>query len=86
MVGIKALGTDLKEIKSQLTSMQQTQEEFVTLPQAAEFLKISKSKIYKMTMSREIKFFKPSGKKILFKKSDLVKFIESGEVRSLTAA
>ncbi len=85
MVGIKALGTDLKEIKSQLTSMQKTQEEFLDLSQAALFLKLSKSKIYKMTMSREIKFFKPSGKKILFKKSDLVKFIESGEIKSLVA-
>lgn len=85
MVGVEKLGSDLKEIKLTLDSMQKIQEEFISLPAAAEYLHISKSRLYKATMQRTINFYKPT-KKILFKKSDLVKFIEAGQVKSLNAA
>jgi len=86
MVGMKTFEKNLGEIKSTLDSMRKVQEEFVDLPTAAEFLKISKSRIYKLTMARAINFYKPSGKKILFRKSDLIKFIEAGQIKSLNAA
>lgn len=50
-------------------------EKPLTLQQAAEYLGISKSSLYKKTFKREIQFFKPGGKLIYFRKSDLDKWI-----------
>ena len=84
MIGIKKIGEDLEEIKLTLNSMQQSSEEFIDMNEAAKFLMVSKSSLYKCTMKRQINFFKPGGKKILFKKSDLVSFIEAGRIKSLS--
>ena len=46
-------------------------EEILSLSEAAKFLKLSKSFMYKMTSQKLIPHFIPSGKKIYFKKSDL---------------
>lgn len=46
-------------------------EEILSLNEAAKFLKVSKSFIYKMTSQKLIPHYIPSGKKIFFKKSDL---------------
>lgn len=60
--------TELKEIKELLTN--QTERPF-SLDETAAYLNISPSYLYKLTSSQKIPFFKPNGKKIYFKKSDL---------------
>ena len=57
--------------------------EYLTINEAAEFLKISMSEIYKMTSSREIDFIKNGKRMLIFRKSDLVKWFESHSVRSV---
>lgn len=49
-------------------------EGFLSMDQAAEYLKISKSKIYKHTMDNTIPF-KKNGRRLLFKKSELADWI-----------
>lgn len=50
---------------------------FLTSEEAAEFLSISKSSLYKLTHKKILPFYKPNGKLIYFKKLDLLDFIMS---------
>jgi excisionase family DNA binding protein len=45
--------------------------DMLTFEEAAIYLKVSKSFLYKATSERTITFFKPSGKIIRFKRQDL---------------
>lgn len=57
-------------------------EKILNFKQAAEFLGISSSALYKITHKRAITFYKPSGKLIYFKKSELIKWLLSNEQKS----
>ncbi len=48
--------------------------EWLTADQAADYLHVSKSWIYKRTMNNQIPFHKPS-KKLMFRRSELDNFI-----------
>jgi excisionase family DNA binding protein len=50
-------------------------EKPLNLFEAAEYLNISRSYLYKLTGSKQITHFKPHGKKIYFQKSDLNKWL-----------
>lgn len=47
------------------------EKEILSLNEATEFLKLSKSFLYKMTSQKIIPHYIPGGKRIYFKKSDL---------------
>ena len=53
-----------------------------TLKEAAEYLKVSESQIYKLTHNRIIPHHKPTGKLIYFHKTDLDNFRLSNRVKS----
>lgn len=61
----------------------QNQLEFLNTDEAHKFLGISKSTLQKMCHKRIITFYKPNGKLVFFKKSDLIKFLEDGRVPSI---
>ena len=48
--------------------------EFLSFKEAVAYLGISKSTLYKLTSSKQIRFYKPKGK-IFFKQEDLVSFM-----------
>jgi len=50
------------------------ENEFLDFKEATAFLGISKSTLYKLTSSKEIKFYKPRGK-LFFKKEHLIEFV-----------
>lgn len=52
-------------------------KEFLSLPEAAEYIGVSKSTIYKLTHKKKIRYYKPNGKLIYFEKQDLTDFILS---------
>ncbi|MBU1097321.1 MAG: helix-turn-helix domain-containing protein [Bacteroidetes bacterium] len=52
----------------------------LTLIEAANYLNISKSTIYKLTHQNKIPFYKPNGKKIYFSQSELDKWIFKNRV------
>lgn len=62
----------LNDEQGQVAAMEP--EGFISIDQAAEFLKMEKSTIYTKTSKGEIPFTK-SGKRVLFKKSDLTRWI-----------
>lgn len=54
----------------------------LSVTEAAMYLGISKSTIYKMTMNRQIPHYKPFGGKIFFDKSELDSWIHRNKVYS----
>ncbi|MBU0476140.1 MAG: helix-turn-helix domain-containing protein [Bacteroidetes bacterium] len=54
----------------------------LTFQEASKYLDISASYLYKLTSTAKICHFKPSGKKIYFKKSDLQAFLLRNRVAS----
>lgn len=57
------------------------ENEFLNFKDAVAYLSISASLLYKLTSSKQIKFYKPRGK-LFFKKEDLRSYITKSEVSS----
>ena len=55
---------------------------YLTIDEAVDYLSIAKSYLYKMTAKKRIPFYRPTGKKIYFKKSELDDWMNSGRVDS----
>lgn len=66
----------LTEIQQQLQDRVFDQKEILNLKEAASFLCIAKSTLYKLTCKKQVRFYKPSGKIILFRKEDLISWVE----------
>ena len=81
MVNSNIILNKLTAIESLLESTNQTKP--LTLPEAAKFLDLSRSHLYKLTSERKIPHFKPNGKKIYFDKSELVQWLKSKPKRTL---
>jgi excisionase family DNA binding protein len=61
----------------------QPPKDFVTFDEAASYLAISRSQIYALVKRRIITPFKPKGKRVYFRLSNLNDFIEGGQVSTL---
>lgn len=59
-----------------LEGMAYAAKDFLSVDEAAEYLQISKSSVYKMTSSRELTVYKPNGKNIYILRSDLNDWIK----------
>ena len=55
-------------------------KEMLTSTEAAEFLGISQSQIYKLTMTMQIPHFKPKGKTIYFSRKELINWMRKNHV------
>ncbi|MBV6513924.1 MAG: hypothetical protein FMNOHCHN_03506 [Ignavibacteriaceae bacterium] len=58
------------------------QEGFLGAEEAAEFLNISKSALYKLTWKNRVPYYKPGGKLIYFRKEELAEWIKKGRVKT----
>lgn len=65
----------LDEIEALLKKQYALSKEILTLEEAADFLSLSKSAIYKLTSKKEIPYYNPGGKKIFFKRIELENWI-----------
>ena len=70
----------LTTIESLLEATHETKP--LTLLEAAKFLNLSQSHLYKLTSERKIPHFKPSGKKIYFDKSELIQWLKRKPART----
>lgn len=59
-------------------------KDVLTLEEAAKFMGIARSSLYKMTHEQTIPFYKPNGKMIFFEKSDLLAWVRKNRVSSET--
>lgn len=81
-----SIQNDIKELKSLLVnqSTYTTTKEYLSADEAADFLSIQKSYLYKLVHQGVIGRHKPFGKLLYFKIEDLKTFIESGKIKSRT--
>ena len=70
----------LKQELERVKNVVYASKEVLNLEEAAMFLGISKSSLYKMTHNQVIPYFKPNNKMVYFEKSELLKC--SGRIRS----
>jgi excisionase family DNA binding protein len=54
--------------------------DILNFKQTCDYLQLSKSSLYKLTSKKEIPHYKPGGKRIYFKRSDLDEWITNGKV------
>ena len=55
-------------------------KEILTIEEAAEFLSVSKSYLYKQTSAQAIPHYKPTGKRCYFRRSELEAWILAGRI------
>lgn len=80
---MKNLLLTLEEIKELLTAQHIKDKEILTFSEAVTFLALSDSALYKKTSRREIPHYKPSGKIIYFKKSELQEWMLANRIASV---
>jgi len=74
---------DFKQEKDSLQLQTIAPKEFLSFKEAAVYLKISESNLYKKTSKRVLKFFKPNNGKLYFKRCDLDAWVLKGECKSI---
>ena len=55
-------------------------KEVLSVEEAARFMDIARSSLYKMTSDRSIPFYRPNGKMIYFEKADILSWIRRNRV------
>ena len=71
------------ELQGRVKSLEQLLhqgKDVLTLEEAAKFMGIARSSLYKMTHEQTIPFYKPNGKMIFFEKSDLLAWVRKNRV------
>jgi len=58
-------------------------KEILSLEEAAQYLQLSKSCLYKMTSRKEVNYYVPGGKRIYFRRSELETWILNSRVNSV---
>jgi excisionase family DNA binding protein len=62
---------EILELKKLIIEQGLLQKEVLNFNEATQYLELSHSHLYKQTSSGEIPFYKPNGKKLYFKRSEL---------------
>ena len=73
---------NLQERVGKLENLCYAAKEVLNLEEAADFLGIAKSTLYKMTHLNQLPYFKPAGKLICFEKKALLDWVRGVKVMS----
>ena len=73
---------ELQERVDKLENICFASKEVLNLEEAAAFLGVKKSTLYKMTHFSQIPYYKPAGKLIFFEKSALLDWVRNVKVKS----
>lgn len=65
-----------------MENTQNSESDFISIGEAALFLKRSRGNLYNLCCQGVLKHYKPNGGRVLFKKSELQAWIEAGAVSS----
>lgn len=80
---IESLLYDIKELQRSNSYPDIEREEILNVSQAAEVLNLATPSIYTLVSKRKIPHYK-KGKKLYFKRTELIKWLESGKKRTGT--
>lgn len=79
------MGEDLKQIADLVTANTIfCTKEVLTSDEAAKYMGISKSYLYKLTMRMQIPFYRPMGKMVYFNRLELEEWLQSNRVSTST--
>ena len=73
---------DLQKRVETLEDMLEAGKEVLTVEEAAKFMGMARSSLYKMPSDQTIPFYRPNGKMIFFEKTDLLSWIRKNRVSS----
>ena len=73
---------DLQKRVETLEDMLEAGTEVLTVEEAAKFMGMARSSLYKMTSDQTIPFYRPNGKMIFFEKTDILSWIRKNRVSS----
>ena len=73
---------DLQKRVDALEDILDAGKEVLTVEEAAKFMGMARSSLYKMTSDQTIPFYRPNGKMIFFEKTDLLSWIRKNRVSS----
>lgn len=72
---------EIKELADIITAnIISTQKEVLTSEEAAKYMGVSKSYLYKLTMRQQIPHYKPMGKMVYFNRLELEEWLQSNRV------
>jgi excisionase family DNA binding protein len=74
---VEAVFKEVSKLRSELMSIQEDQKQILTAAEAATLLSISKSQLYKYVESGQLPSYRPGGKKLFFKRQEIVEWILS---------
>jgi excisionase family DNA binding protein len=75
---------ELKERMKAMENILDNGKEILTVEEAAKFMGIARSSLYKMTSDQLIPFYRPNGKMIYFEKSEILAWIRRNRQSSKT--
>lgn len=77
----KEMTTDFKELADLITAnIIGTTKEVLTSDEAARYMGVSKSYLYKLTMRQQIPHYKPMGKMVYFNRLELENWLQNNRV------
>ena len=77
------LQRQIEELQKRLDAVEDildNTKEVLSVEEAARFMNIARSSLYKMTSDRSIPFYRPNGKMIYFEKADILEWIRKNRV------
>ena len=74
---------ELQERVNRLENLCYAAKEVLNLEEAASFLGVAKSTLYKMTHLNQLPYFKPAGKLIFFEKQKLIDWVRGAKSKSV---
>ena len=66
----------LNEIHGLITEQNLLKKDMLTFDEACNYLKLTASSLYKMTSKHRIPFYRPNGKRIYFKRTELDQWLQ----------
>ena len=72
--------TQLHKQVDVLEDILDSSKEVLTVEEAAKFMGMARSSLYKMTCEQSIPFYRPNGKMIYFEKADILSWIRRNRV------
>ena len=78
----KQFSTQLNRLETLLIGIRGKESEYLNIEEASIFLRLKKSTLYSLVFKRNIPFYKRT-KRLLFKKSELIEWVEQNKVSSL---
>jgi len=75
MIDENNMNERMARIEKFITSQALFQKEFLTVPEAAQFLSLRINTVYKLTSAEAIPYYCPNGKRVYFKRNELVNWV-----------